>query len=62
MIWRVAIVVVFVVGWGLITLGVAELTTPWAWSISAGVLLLIAGLVLTFALASETGEERGGPD
>lgn len=42
--WRTILVcVALLAGWGLLTWGIAELTTKWAWPISGGLLLL--GLV-----------------
>lgn len=60
---KAAIFAILIIGWGLVTLGVAELTTPWLWPISAGVLLLASAAVLIWTAASETeARSDSGPD
>lgn len=43
-------------GWALLTAGVAALTTPWAWALSAGLLLASYGAVGMLAAVRERQE------
>lgn len=36
-------------GWALLTAGIAALTTPWAWALSAGLVLIALGMVAVVA-------------
>ena len=45
-----------IVGWALLTAGVAALTTPWAWALSAGLLLAAYGSVGLLAAVRERQE------
>ncbi|HPA79352.1 MAG TPA: hypothetical protein PLS95_00940 [Thermoanaerobaculales bacterium] len=48
-------------GWASLTAGIAALTTPWAWAISAGVALLAAAALRAWdAVLAEQEETEGG--